>query len=118
MISNEVDYKKIGLRIRKLRQEKGITQADLSAMVGCSNNYMSHIETAQCKLSLNMLLRIACALEKSTDYFLLDTPYAYPQTIINDEIAAKLEKCNASTLVAVSKMIDAMIEQQHNLTSD
>ena len=114
----EVNYEKIGQRIRKLRLEKGLTQADLSAMVNCSNNYLSHIETAQCKLSLSMLLRLASALGESTDYFLLDTPYAHPEAIISRDIAAKLEKCNPATLVAVSKMIDTLLEQQKNLSED
>ena len=114
----EVNYAQIGQRIRKLRMEKGLTQADLSAMVSCSNNYLSHIETAQCKLSLSMLLRLASALGESTDYFLLDTPYAHPKAIIDREIAAKLEKCNATTLVAVSKMIDTLLEQQKNLSEE
>ena len=114
----EVNYAQIGQRIRKLRMEKGLTQADLSAMVNCSNNYLSHIETAQCKLSLSMLLRLASALGESTVYFLLDTPYAHPKAIIDREIAAKLEKCNATTLVAVSKMIDTLLEQQKNLSEE
>ena len=40
----EIDYVKIGQRIRAARQEKGYSQADLGALVGCSNNHMSHVE--------------------------------------------------------------------------
>ncbi len=64
----EVDYVKIAQRVRKLRLAKGLTQADLSAMVNGSNNYLSHIETAQCKLSRSKLLRLSCTLGESTDY--------------------------------------------------
>ena len=38
----EIDYVKIGQRIRAARLEKGYSQADLGALVGCSNNHMSH----------------------------------------------------------------------------
>ena len=114
----EVDYRKIGQRIRKLRLEKGMTQADLAAMVNCSNNYLSHIETAQCKLSLSMLLRLCDALEKSADYFLLDTPFASREAIIDQDIASKLSRCSPATLNAVSRMIDALLEQQKNLSED
>lgn len=116
MSPKEVDYEKIGRRIKKLRLEKGLTQADLSDMVGCSNNHLSHIETAQCKVSLGMLLRLSRALEVSLDYFLLDTPFAQPEAIINKDIADKLAKCSPATLVAVSRMIDALLEQQDALT--
>ena len=115
---NEVNYEKIGQRIRKLRLEKGLTQGELSEMVNCSNNYLSHIETAQCKLSLSMLLRLANALGESTDFFLLDTPYAHRDTIISRDIAAKLSKCTPTTLVAVSKMIDTLLEQQKALSEE
>ena len=65
-----------------------------------------------------MSLRFASALGESTDYFLLDTPYAHPKAIIDREIAAKPEKCNTPTLVAVSKMIDTLPEQQKNLSEE
>ena len=58
MVPREVDYVKIGARIKKLRIEKGLTQAELSDMAGCSNNYLSHVETAQSKVSLSVLLQI------------------------------------------------------------
>ena len=54
MIPGEVDYERIGKRIRKLRIEKGLTQAALSAMADCSNNYLSHVETAQTKITLGI----------------------------------------------------------------
>lgn len=118
MVPKEVDYAKIGQRIRKLRQARNLTQAELSALVSCSNNYMSHIETAQCKVSLSMLLKLSYALEESIEYFLLDTPYARSEAIISREISDKLAKCNPSTLNAVSKMIDTLIEQQNNLSEE
>ena len=112
MIPNEVDYVKIGQRIRDLRIQKKLTQADLSASIGCSNNHLSHIETAQCKVSLSMLLRISLILDQSIEYFLLDTPYARPNEIIDQSIAGKLQQCNAATLVAVSQMLDTLLELQ------
>ena len=64
----EIDYVKIGQRIRAARLEKGYSQADLGALVGCSNNHMSHVEVGQTKVSLAMLLKLAFVLEKNFDY--------------------------------------------------
>lgn len=111
----DIDYLKIGQRIKKVRIEQGLTQADLGALVGCSNNHMSHIEVGQTKVSLTMLLKISNALNKDIDYFLLDTPYAKRNQIIDSEIAQKLDECNSSTLVAVNKMLDILIELQISL---
>ena len=108
----EIDYVKIGRRIKAARLEKGYSQADLGALVGCSNNHMSHVEVGQTKVSLAMLLKLSTALEKDFDFFLLDTPYAKCDSIINKEIAKKLQRCSATTLITISKIIDVLIEQQ------
>lgn len=109
----EIDYLKIGQRIKTARLEKGYSQAELGALVGCSNNHMSHVEVGQTKVSLPMLLKLANILEKDFDYFLLDTPYAKPNNIINTELATKLKQCNASTLITINKIIDVLLEQQN-----
>ena len=108
----EIDYVKIGQRIKTARLEKGYSQADLGALVGCSNNHMSHVEVGQTKVSLSMLLKLAYVLDKDFDYFLLDTPYARRDSIINDELAAKLKQCDTTTLLTLSKIIDVLLEQQ------
>ena len=113
----EIDYIKIGQRIKNARLEKGYSQADLGALVGCSNNHMSHVETGQTKLSLPMLLKLSLVLEKNFDYFLLDTPYAKCDSIIDNDIAPKLYRCSSATLVTLNKIIDALLEQQEDRKS-
>lgn len=112
----EIDYIKIGQRIRAARLDKEINQSELGALVGCSNNHMSHIEIGQTKVSLSMLLKLAFVLDKDLNFFLLDTPYAKRDNIINDEIARKLKQCNVDTLIAANKILDILLEQQKNLT--
>lgn len=114
----EIDYVKIGQRIRAARLEKGYSQADLGALVGCSNNHMSHVEVGQTKVSLAMLLKLSIVLDKNFDYFLLDTPYAKCESIIDAEIARKLQACNATTLITLNKIIDALLEQQDLMSAD
>ena len=109
----EINYTKIGQRIKSARLEKGYSQAELGELVGCSNNHMSHIEVGQTKVSLTMLLKISLALGKDFDYFLLDTPYAKRESIINSEIATKLKNCNTTTCVAVNRIIDTLLELQN-----
>lgn len=114
----EIDYVKIGQRIKSARLEHGYSQADLGALVGCSNNHMSHVEVRQTKVSLPMLLKLAYVLDKNFDYFLLDTPYAKCESIINSEISNKLNQCSATTLITVSRILDALIEQQDMLLAE
>lgn len=108
----EVDYKKVGRRIRELRQKHGLTQMQLGELVDCSNNHMSHIESGQTKVSLTLLLKISYALDAPLEYFLLDTPYARPEAIINTDLKDKLSRCDRTTLLTINKILDALLEQQ------
>ena len=106
------DYKKIGSRIREARIEKGLTQAELGAKTGCSNNHMSHIETEQTKVSLTMLLEISSQLEKDLNYFLMDTPFISKETMINSSISSKLDRCDHDTLLVLNGILDVLLESQ------
>ncbi len=114
----EIDFLRVGQRIKTARQEHKMSQAELSRLVGCSNNHMSHVEVGQTKVSLTMLLRISFALGKDLNYFLLDTPYVDRDCVINSDIARKLEECNPATLVSVNKMIDVLLEHQQLLAQE
>ena len=106
----EINYTMVGQRIRTARLQKKLSQAELGSLVGCSNNHISHIETAQTKVSLSMLSKLALAL--NLDYFLLDTQYAKRDRLIDEEIAEKLSRCNTSTLLTVNQMLDLLLKQQ------
>lgn len=112
----EIDYLKIGQRVKSARLKKRLNQSELAALISCSNNYMSHIEIGQTKLSLPMLLKLSYALEENLDYFLFDTPFAKSESLIDSEIAEKLNQCAPATLIAINKMLDALLEQQETLT--
>lgn len=115
MVPQDIDFKKLGVRIRELRQQKKLDQTDLAELIGCSNNHLSHIETGQTKVSLKLLLRLSYALEVSMDYLLLDTPYARPEGIIDEGIARKLKRCSSTTLVTVNRIIDVLLDQQNSM---
>lgn len=114
----EVDYKRVGLRIRQARQQAGMTQAELGEAVDCSNNHISHIESGQTKVSLTLLLRLSYALDTSLDFFLLDTPYARRDALLAGALQKKLARCDKPTLVAASRMLDVLLEQQKALRTE
>jgi transcriptional regulator with XRE-family HTH domain len=69
----DLDYKKIGERIRKFRRASNITQEHLAEMVDISVTHMSHIETGNTKLSLPVCVKIAKALNISIDDIITDS---------------------------------------------
>ena len=54
-----MNYYEIGQRIRRIRKAKGLSQEQLAEKVGISTTHMSHIETANTKLSLSLFVDIA-----------------------------------------------------------
>ena len=69
-----MNYVRIGQRIRKYRKAKGLSQEALAEIVGISVTHMSHVETGNTKLSLQVLVDIAAALEVGCDNLLFDGP--------------------------------------------
>ena len=55
-------YKKIGSRIKLLREKSGMTQEELSETAGISQNFMSQLETGRRNPSIPTINRIASAL--------------------------------------------------------
>ncbi len=100
-----MNYYEIGQRIRRIRKSKGISQEMLAEKVGISTTHMSHIETANTKLSLPVFISIAETLDVSTESLLYDTP----REGINDamqEINAILESCT----IRESRMIVEIVK--------
>ena len=62
-----IDYVTIGKRIKELRKNKGLTQAQLAEMSGVEPSNISHIERAATKLSLPTLIAIANVLDATLD---------------------------------------------------
>ena len=51
-------------RIKEVRMEKGLSQAELAEMVGVSRNTISSIETGQYSPTAKLALILSLALEK------------------------------------------------------
>lgn len=107
----EIDYKKVGSRIKRRRKELGLTQAQLAERCDISTVYISHVENGTATPSLGVFFSIVNTLETTPDYFLTDTPF-FSREYANDEIAAKLSKCDKKSLHIISKMLDVLIEEQ------
>lgn len=99
-----LDYYKIGQRIRKSRKAQGLSQEQLAEMVGISLPHMSHIETANTKLSLPVLVDIAAALGVSTDELLRDEPELRRKEAGAD-IQKVLDSCDPKQAKAIAKMV-------------
>lgn len=101
---NEIDYAKIGQRIRQARTALGWQQAELAYRASLNSSYISHIETGQTKLSLPTIVKIANALSVSVDSLLCDN-LTVSQHVYDQKIAAELLDCDNVELQAFLEII-------------
>ena len=71
-MQQEIDYAKLGLKIKEMRLKAGLTQDNLAEIVSCNTSHISNIENNHTKVSLGVLMAIANALNTSIDYLLAD----------------------------------------------
>ncbi len=91
-----MDYYQIGQRIRKYRKACGLSQEQLAEQIGISVTHMSHIETGNTKLSLQVFADIANALEVQADILLFDEPSSH-NTSFNEFINI-LDNCSEAQI--------------------
>lgn len=60
---------KLGLRIRELRKEKGISQEELAFKAGIDRTYMTSVENGKRNISIQNIEKIIIALETSFEKF-------------------------------------------------
>lgn len=104
-MQQEIDYAKLGLKIKEIRQSRGMTQDCLAELVGCNTSHISNIENSHTKVSLNVLLAIANVLDSSIDY-LLSGQYTNTPLALDNEILRMLQKCDTQKKEKILKIIE------------
>lgn len=66
----ELDYNEIGRRIARRRKELGLRQVQVCEKAGINDKYLSCIERATSIPSLEVLMKLALALDTTPDEFL------------------------------------------------
>lgn len=101
-----MDYAGIGLRVRRIRKAKKMTQEKLAEYADISTVYISHIETGSAKPSLPVVVAIADALDVRVDALLYDEPRGGTNIAV-DEIAAVLATCDAAQIQIIADIVRA-----------
>lgn len=104
-MQQEIDYALLGLRIKEVRQLKGLTQENLAELVKCNTSHISNIENNHTKVSLNVLLSIANALDTSIDSLLSDQ-YDNASLALDHELLRALESCDNDKKKKILKIIE------------
>lgn len=74
-LDRELDYRKIGMRIRQVRKTRGWSQDALAKKCGISMSFLGHIERGTRIMSLETFVNICMALEADADELLWGVPH-------------------------------------------
>ncbi len=76
----------VGTKIRKLREELGLTQEDLAKSVALSSEFISLLELGRRSPSLESLSRIAKFFDKDIAYFILEKQESFDSLLKGDKL--------------------------------
>ncbi len=104
----KLSYESIGKRIKEFREKKHITQDKLSELTDLSIQHISNIERAHSKMSMEALVKIANALEVTTDELICDSMYK-SKAVFTDELADLLKQTDTRELKVIISTIKALL---------
>lgn len=82
---DEIDFSKVGLKMKELRIEQGVTQKKVAEDLECTNAFISNVENNRTKLNLRVLLYYSNLCNVSVDS-LLNAGRTDPSGDGNDEV--------------------------------
>ena len=107
----DIDYGKLGARVRARRKELDMTQEELIALTGTSTSHISNIENGKTKVSLELVFQLANALNTSFDYLLYDQ-YEHPVGVLEHIILRDLRELPAEQQQIVAQLVHSMVLNQ------
>ena len=101
--------KKLGLKIKKLRERRKLTREKLGEMAEISDRFIYDVETGQKGISAETLYKLSRALNVTSDYLLFEAEENKNELSYVTEILKKLNKDNLESvekiIIEISKMI-------------
>ncbi len=82
------DIEEIGNRIRQLRRDQGITQAQMAMKLNISDRHLRRIEAGEKGPSIDILVEIASLFNVSLDYIIMDKQ---PQSDLKKKLRALIQ---------------------------
>ena len=106
----KLDYTLIGQRIARRRKELGLKQAQVCEMVDINDKYLSSIERAVSIPSLEVVMRLALALDTTPDEFLTGSIRYHEEEWRN--VAEGLRGMNRKQLQLAKHFIEWLSDQE------
>jgi transcriptional regulator with XRE-family HTH domain len=100
-------------RLRRSREERGWSQADLAARAGLQQSALSHYENATRRPSFTNLRRLARALDVSTDYLVGQTSHpAAPRPPASDDLPEQIARLRPADREVVRALVASLLRNR------
>jgi hypothetical protein len=118
---------KVGVRLRRFREERGLTQAALAQALGISPSYVNQIESNQRPITAPVLLKLAAVFEVDFHQFSTDDADRLTgelrDVLIDSEIGEKISNAEmrelAENMPAIARhVVEIHSRYRHALTSN
>jgi len=109
----DIDFVKIGKRIKEARKRKGYTQEALANAANLSLPHIGHIETGKTKLSLSALVTIANVLDTTPDNLLYDN-VQLSVDLYDKEFKDLTSNCSPHEKQLLLEMVKQLISTMHS----
>ncbi|MCX7922246.1 MAG: helix-turn-helix domain-containing protein [Clostridia bacterium] len=112
-----MDYCCLGKRIRSIRQNLNMTQAELAERINVTPAYIGQIERGERKFTIETLVDIANTLMVSVDFLLRDSMSNNKNSLIG-ELMSLLEKKDEKELFISLSMLKSFFEHMDKYGKD
>ena len=110
----DMDKIEFGLKLRKLREERNLTQVEFAEMIDITDKALSRIEVGRVLPHLNTLVSMTEALNVSLE-FLIPNKDKTVKDIYSAEINARLAEMNEYDIKHILGYIDFYLDQKEKL---
>ena len=104
----ESPYARVGLQIKRFRQAKDLSQAQLAEAADISTSHLSQIESGRSNFGVDILIRISEALRVPAD-LILQTSIPEAEESYGKQIAAALSDCPPADAARVIPLLQEML---------
>ena len=110
-------HRQIGQRIREVRTKRGMSQQDLATGADISLPHISEIELGKTQMRVSTLIRIAEALQISTDV-LLRPNIPQVNSMYQTELQELIGDCTPAEMESIFKIVREMKSVMHTQKND
>lgn len=112
MNMNQIDYENLGSRMKELRIQMHLTQAEVARALNVTPGYISNVENNRTAMSLRILIYYAKLLDLSLDSLIGRIDSEYRETALDRELGDLIHKMEIPEKQKLLKTLKIWIDEK------